>query len=501
MKRLLFIIFLLLSTIGWAQKKKIIKIEYAEEMSYDRFINKEMQKLKGNVVFSHDSIYMYCDSAYFYSETNSLDAFSNVHIKQSDTLNLYGDTLHYEGNTRKAKMRGNVELVDNEIILTTDNLTYDLIEDKAFYRKFGKIVDTRNILTSLKGDYYAETKEFFFNDSVVITNPSYTMYSDTLKYVTNIKKAYFYGPTHILSDENKLYCENGWYDTENDVAQFKKNAILISGEQTLTGDSLFYNRRLKIGKAYQNVEMIDTVQDFILNGHYGEYYETIRFAILTDQAMMTQVNQGDSLFLHGDTLKANLDTIDSNKVLYAYDKAKFFSEDLQGAADSIVYTFSDSIIILFYDPVIWTEENQLTGDTIRIFTKNKKVDQLRLYNNSFIISKDQEKKFNQIKGTNIIGYFRDNKLKKINVFGQGEVIYFVRDDLELLIGVNKSRSEDIVITVQENKIKGISFIRNVEGGIIPIEDLSPNDLFLKDFKLRIKNRPLEKADIFNWNVE
>src|SRR6056297_297197 len=242
---IIFLFFILLFEMNnihvFSQKEKTRKIQFeANVVEMNKKISADAKRLIGDVVFTHKGAVMYCDSAYYYSDSNSLDAFSNVYINQGDTINLYSDYANYNGNTRMAEARENVKLIDRdkdgETILYTDYLDYDMNSNTGFYTDSGKVVSGDNELYSIKGYYYADQEVYFFKYSVEIYTPDYTIYSDTLKYNTHTGVSYFYGPTDIISDDNYIYCENGWYDTEKDISQFSENAYLLKNDQRLKGD-------------------------------------------------------------------------------------------------------------------------------------------------------------------------------------------------------------------------------------------------------------------------
>ena len=286
------------------QKVRQIEIIHADLSDYDVSLGSGAQRLLGNVRMKHEDGIMTCDSAYFYSKTHSIDAFSNVKLEQGDTLELYGDRLHYEGETRIAQVRKNVKLIDNETVLKTQYLDYNRETDIAYYLHGGIITQEDNTLTSEQGQYHTQTETFYFKDSVVIDNPDYKIYSDTLKYNTKTEVSYFFGPTEIIGEENYIYCESGWYDTKQNISLVSKNALLENDGRILKGDTLYYERENGYGHAKQNVELLDTTQNIILRGNRAQYYEEEGLATLTDSAMMIQINGLDSLFIHADTLQS-----------------------------------------------------------------------------------------------------------------------------------------------------------------------------------------------------
>ena len=491
----IFLFLILFPFLSFSQKTTKIDIVNANSLEYSKSIGADVKRLIGNVILQNEQTLLYCDSAYFYSETNSVDAYGHVRI-HSDSVMIYGDVLHYNGNTKTAYVDRNVRMTDNKMVLTTDHLTYNTKTNIGNYNTGGKITDPENVLTSTIGYYYAKERNFYFKKKVVLVNPRYTMKSDTLIYNTSTRISNFHGPTTIVSKENHIYCENGWYDTKNDIAQFNKNTYYTNKVQKLWGDSIYYNRKAGFGKAYNNVTAIDTAQKVTMKGDYAEYYEKPGKTIMTKKAELIQNIDGDSLFLHADTLKAFFDSTGAGKSLYAYNHAKFFKSDMQGLCDSMIYSFKDSIIYMYSSPMLWSDKNQLSADTIKIFLKNKQVYQMNLYNSSFVISKDDSIRFNQIKGKNLIGHFVNNKLSKINVYGNSETVYYIRDDKKAIVGVNKAVADNLLILVDKNEIKSITFLSKPEATLFPEKDLSKNDVRLKNFKWEEDKRPEEPDDIF-----
>ncbi len=484
-----------------AQKPTKIKLVKANDLRYDKKLGEKVQRLIGNVILKHDSTLLFCDSAYLYEATNSFDGFGNVHIKASDTLNIYSDLLNYDGNTKIAELHHSVRLVESRATLYTEHLWYDRQQKFAYYLTGGKIVDSTNILTSIKGYYYTETEESYFKDSVILVNDKYTVNSDTLRYLSRTETSFFYGPTTIISDDNYIYCEEGWYDTKNDKSFFKTNAYIITEEQKLVGDSIYYDRKLDFGKAYYNVSLQDTVQDMVILGQYGEFKRKAGYAFVTDSAIAVLIDREDSLFLHSDTLWISFDSKQKAEYMLAYYHTKFYRYDMQGMCDSLVYNFKDSTIFMFNEPVLWSEENQLSADSVRIAMSSNQIDTMAMIGSSFVIAMDDtlsRSTFNQIKGKIMTGYFKDNDLVKIKVFGNAQSVFYVREENGDLIGINKTESSDMNIYLSDNEVVSITPIKKVEAHMYPPDQLPLQDKQMKGFKWIEDRRPMKKEDIYTW---
>jgi lipopolysaccharide export system protein LptA len=440
---------------------------------------------------------MWCDSAHYYPDLDQVTAYSKIHIEQGDTLNLYGDYLFYDGKSGLAFVKTNVELINKDTHLYTDSIHYDVNTRIAKYTNRGRITNAKNTLTSIIGAYYSLENLFHFKDSVKIVNPDYVMKADTMDYNSLSEIAYFTGPTELNGDSLYLYCEKGWYDTKKEITSVWKNAVIDNRQQIVHGDSLFFNDSTGYGESFRNVVIEDTANKIAVEGNYAWYYKQPEKFMVTDKAVFIQISKQDSLFLHGDTINSVTVSDKSGKVyrlMRAFHGCRVFSKGLQARCDSLSYSFQDSVIRLYTSPVIWSEEDQLTSDSMAVFTKNRQTDRLELYNNAFVASKVDTVRFNQLKGRSLTGHFKNNEVYKINIKGNGEVIYYLLDG-ETVAGVDRSKCANIEILFDKGKISEIYEYENPEGFSDPPLPLTP--LRLEGFKWLDSLRPKKKADIFN----
>ena len=478
-----------------AQKSNKITIKKADAGFYTTERGQAVNRLVGHVVFQHEGVYMYCDSAYFYTAQNRIHAFGNIHINQGDTLHMYSDSLKYDGNTRIAEVYSHVELKDQQMQLTTDYLRYNRNTYLASYTDGAVIVNDPNQLSSIKGDYDARLKKFYFKDSVVVTNPAYVLKSDTLWYYSNTGVAWFMGPSTVESDTNLIYCESGWYNTRTDISQLSQNASVKSGTRNLQGDSIYYNRTIGYGKAYGHVRISDTLRNYLITGAFAEYHQDPLRARVTGEPLMSIRTEGrDSLHVHGDTLFISTGE-NGERVMRTFYNVKIYRSNLQGLCDSLAYNFTDSTIRMFRNPILWSGANQMTADHILLSTAGGLLDSLKMLNNAFIIAEEDSTKYNQIKGKDMYGDFVANELRKVYVEGNGQTIYYAKDEKGTYIGVNKADCSNISIKVKENEIDRITFITKPDAHLYPLGQIPEPEKRLKGFLWRGKERPVSKATL------
>ncbi|WP_372947529.1 OstA-like protein [Mariniphaga sp.] len=487
--------FLFFPGYSFGQEKKRVEIEQADYLEADENIAPNAQRLVGNVRIRHQDVLMWCDSAYTYTGTNRVDAFGNVRINQGDTMNLYARKIYYNGDIREAMAYQDVRLENKNTTLFTDTLQYDMAANIGYYEDNGKIVDSTNILTSVIGKYFIDNDLVHFYQNVEAYNDNYTLTSDTLYYNTETGRLFIVGPTTIRDSSNTLYAEDGWYDTKTGEAELLKNPLVYNETQQLKANYIKYNEADGNGKALGNVHMEDFENKVIVTGNTSDYNDKLEIATVTDSALFMMYSESDTLFLHADTLRTVPDTVDGEKIILAWYGTRFYRNDLQGVCDSLVYFTKDSLVQLYNNPVIWSEAHQLSADQIEMKQNTDSPDELHLRNNGFIISKLDSGRFDQIKGKLMTGFVINNELNRINVDGNGQTLYYARQDEEI-IGLNRVESSRISIRFREGKIFGISFFQNPEGVLKPLFALTEEEKTLSGFDWKVHLRPLSRHDVF-----
>lgn len=482
------------------QGKKIEILSFGK-MGRNSIIDPDLTIFIGNVRIKHNEAIMFCDSAHHYDVKNLVEAFGRVHISQGDTLNLFGDYIFYDGNTENAFIRGNVKLIDKETSLFTDRLNYRVNERTAFYDTEGRIINGDDVMESRKGVYFAGTRMFHFSESIEITGPDYVISADTMNYSIENEIVYFTGPTRINGDSIKIFALGGWYDSREKTSRIWSNAMVDNYKQVIEGDTLYYEETEGYAEATGNICITDTANSSVIKGNYAIYHKDPESIFVTDRALYILEGDADTLFMHADTLRAITiahtgDSVSTGyRLVKAYYGTRIFSHDFQSCADSLSYSFRDSTIRMYGNPVIWSEENQMTADSILLFTLNNHMDKMELYSGAFVISRVDSLNFNQIKGRSVTGYFENNRLVKVLVEGNGESVYYLVDRDEM-IGVNYSKSSNMLIIVNDGKIMEVTEYGNPDGILDPPFEKTPEEMKLYGFKWLGSLRPAGPDDLF-----
>jgi lipopolysaccharide assembly outer membrane protein LptD (OstA) len=474
-----------------------IVIEHADFQDINQYEFPDAMILTGNIRANHDGAIVTCNKAYYYMKENYLKAFGNVQIVQGDTLFLNGNYAEYNGNVKQAYTTGNVSLRSPEMSLVTDKINFDRNTQIASYDTFGTIVNKDNTLTSNQGKYYASQKKYQFLSAVTITNPKYVIKSNHMDYYTNSGHTYLYGPSTITGKDNFIYTEKGFYNTKTNKAHFVKNSYIKYNDRLIKGDSLYYDRTREFASATRNLKITDSINKAIIKGHYGEVYRNKDSLYITKRASVRYLIDNDSMFVHAKRLVVT--GKQGERVVRGYNNVRFFKTDMNGKCDSIHSDQKKALTQMIGKPILWNYENQLTGDLMHLIGNNKseKLDSLKVLNNAFIASKDTiGTGYNQVKGQNLYGKFTDNKLSEVDIIKNTEVIYYMRDDDNQLIGINKNVSSKINIIFDKDQIETITFFTDVDGDIYPEKELPENTRKLRGFNWRGDERIKTKEDIY-----
>lgn len=470
-----------------------VDLQQADSLIGGTFNGQRIDKLIGNVIFKQKDGTLYADSVYQYKEKNMLEAFGSVRINQADTVNITGKRATYNGDTRTATIIGDVVMRDPRMTLTTPSLVYNLNTRTATYTEGGVIVDPENRLESRRGAYNTETKMFDFEQNVKVKTADYDIKAQKMRYNTLTKVVYFQGPTFIEGQQGDLYAEEGTYNTITKISNFGRNAYILTDEYRLGGDKLYYDQNTGYGFAERNVSLRALKDDVTIRGAIGRYWRDRGEAKVYGSPVMETIMEGDTLFLSADTLYSQEPRGERTaSMIYAYKDVKIFKSDLQGKADSLSYNRTDSIMHLNVNPVLWSEESQMVADTIHIQLRNKTIDRMYMYSNAFISSEDSLQNYNQVKGRDMTAFFVGGDIRRVNVNGNGESLYFALEGDTVLTGMNKAICSDMTLMFAENKLKRISFLVQPDASFIPPHELGEDDKQLEGFTWMSDIRPTKE---------
>ena len=484
------------------EDSKRVYLIHSDELFYDRWRNNNAQVLRGHVHFEHDGAHLHCDSANFFEETNSFEAFGHVYMNQGDTLTLVSDYGFYDGNDQLMQALQNVVLKHRETTLYTDSLYYDRLWNMGYFQEGGKMVDKGTTLVSDWGEYHSDTKMAIFYYDVTMTDKDFVLTSDSLYYDTNIKLAHIVGPSDINSGKSHIYSELGYYNTKTKEGRLMNRSVMDNEGRILVADSIWYNGFTGVSEAFRNMVYNDTVNKNILTGEYGYYEDFTGYAMATDSAMSIDYSQRDSLFMHADTFKVftfNKETDSVYRVMHGFHKVRAFRTDLQAVCDSLVYNQKDSCLTLYRDPIVWNMNQQLLGEEIKVYMKDSVIDRAHVISQAFSIE-DLSKKnmFNQVSSKEMFAFFKNGEIYETRAVDNVIVDYYPIDESDSsYIGMVYMETSLMRMFLEKQKLNRI-WTPKSEGVVYPLTQIPSDKRYLTGFAWFDYVRPLSKEDIFVW---
>jgi lipopolysaccharide export system protein LptA len=484
-----------------------------------------LQSLAGNVLVRQGTTLFYADSAVINQFTSVMQAYGNIHINDNDSLHTYSKYLRYLGKERKAFLRENVKLVDSRgSVLTTSELEYDLNTQIAVYAKNGKVVNKKTVLTSREGEYSGATKDVMFKKDVILKDSGYTIYTDSLLYNAENEIARFVAPTTIINEGRTIYTRDGYYDLRAGKAFFTKRPRIIDSTYSIISDEMAFDDKEGLGQFRGNVVYVDTANNVSIISNQLFVNNKKSSFLATEKPLMILVQDGDSTYITADTLySARLSDLPEGRIVpvildtseggytppdflgkdssmdrffEAWRNVRIFADSAQSVCDSMFYAGSDSVFRLYRDPVLWSNESQITADTIYLFTKNQKFERLQAFFNGFIINKVGNNQFNQVRGNTVNAWFVEGNIDYVRAKGMAETIYFAMDEEDKFVGMNRATSDAIDMFFEEKKAKKVKFINDLKGVTYPIRQIPAGEDQLKGFQWKESRRPKTKFEMF-----
>jgi lipopolysaccharide export system protein LptA len=487
------VLLMIFSMVGYqAEAQKKVKIKQANVGKSGRKDGERYDRLIGDVIFTQNQTTIYCDSALLFKKKNSLEAYGRVHITEGDSVDITGSRLEYDGNTKLAKLRKNVVFRKKATAtLYTDNLDFSRPKNLAYYFNGGKLVDSANTLTSVKGYYNLNNNMASFKKNVNVKNPDYTMTADSLQYNSRTKVIYFVTETTVVNKDSSTFIyKEGVYNTATKKSDVRSGTG-ESEEYTIEGLNYDYDGIREIGKVRGNVVMTSKKQNLKIYGQASDYFKLKGITKVYNNAYVAKVtDDNDTLYMSADTL-VSIDSEDPKKDrLLAYNNVRIFKKDMQGKADSLEYRIADSTLFFYKKPILWSEGNQMTADSIRMLIKNNTLDKVFLVSNAFVIAQDTLKNYNQIKGRRMTAELANGKLHRMVVIGNGESIYYLIDEkIMQLMGMNYMICSNITIRFKEGKVNNLTSYVKPDAKFIPPHELKADDKTLKGFSWKGKEKP------------
>ena len=480
---------------------KRLYLLHADTWRFDAYEQPDAQRLNGHVKFRHGNMVLSCDSAVYYEAAQSFEAFGNVVLNQGDTLTLKSRRMSYRAESEIAEAREQVVLTHRGQILKTDSLNYDRYLGIAYYFEGGELWDGKNHLVSDWGEYHTQTRQSVFNFNVLLRTDRAKIQTDTLRFNNTTRWAHVSGPSNIITDNERIYTERGDYNTRTEEAHLFDRSTVFSKDGTLQADSIFYDKLTGDAEAFRDVLYTDTINKVILESQYGIYNEQTGYGLAYGRALAKEFSQGkDTLYVHADTLRLTTENIATDSVrrtLVGYYHARAYRTDMQAVADSLVAYSKDRRLVLFKDPIVWSDERQIVGEEIHAWVNDSTLDSVYVREQALMVERLDSIHYNQVAGQLLRSYFKDGKPVLNCVDGNAMVVNFPLERDSAIIYQNATETARLRMTMENGKMKRLWAPGSK--GTFYVAGLAPQErTFLPSFAWFDYIRPLNKDDIFEW---
>jgi lipopolysaccharide export system protein LptA len=501
----------LFQTIGAAGRKvrrvnmdDRVYLVHADILKFDQFgPNPDAQIVKGRVHFTHKGASLWCDSAYFFQESNSVKAFGHVRYVQGRELSLVAKRASYDGMRQLLEARNNVVLHHGNKVLYTDSLDFDRFNNYAYFFEGGRLVDGKDRLSSDWGDYNTQTREAVFWYNVKMHSSNRIITTDELHYDTKKSIAHVVGPSKIIQKGSVINTTDAYFNSKTDKAEMYSRSTVTDKNKVITGDSLFYSKKTGLARGYGNVIYVDKKNKNQLLGHRLVYNEKTGRGWATGHALAKEYSQKDTLYMHADSMKIytfNINTDSVYRKVHCFKHAKVFRSDVQAICDSLIYNSKDSCMTMYKDPIAWNTDRQILGEIIKVYLQDSTVREAHVIGQALSIELMPDKKhYNQLSSKEITTYFVKGNVRRVVASGNVKTVYFPVDDKDsTLQGLVYTETDTMKLYISpERKLQKIWTPKN-QSVMYPMTQIPPNKYKLPEFAWFDNLRPTGPADVFLW---
>ena len=481
-----------------------VYLVHSDELRYDQYgLVPDAQIVKGHVQFMHKGAKMWCDSAYFYQQTNSFRAFGHVRMVQGDTLSLTCERAYYDGQAQLMEARKNVWLKHRGQTLNTDSLNYDRLYNNAYFFEGGTLTDKNQKLVADWGQYNTQTREAVFYYNVKMIENDRIITTDTLQYNTLTSMAHVLGPSQITSKTGVIETRDGYLNTKTSMSTLYGRSTVNDKDKTITGDSLYYDDKTGQSEGYGDVVYVDKKNKNSLLCQRFKYNEKTGAGWATGKLFAKDYSQKDTLYVHADSVKFftyNINTDSVYRIAHCFKHVRAYRQDVQAVCDSMVANSKDSCLTMYRDPIVWNANRQLLGEVIKIYMQDSTVKEAHVLGQALSVEQMPDSvHFNQLSSKDMFAYFIDGNVRRNDAVSNVRSIYFSVDDKDsTLIGLNYLETDTMRMFISaERQLQKIWTCR-FEATLYPMSQIPPGKEKLEAFGWFDYVRPLNKDDLFEW---
>lgn len=427
----------------------------------------------------------------FFVQSNEVFLKGNVIVADKD-FDLKTDTLKYNTKDNIATfLAPSLIYMKDTAQFYTEGGYYDMNKDLAHFHPTPQYKKKDQVATADTMDYDGKTKFVTLRGNAFTQDSVRSARANTILYNRETEDSELLGNAFFKDEKQEVKADTVKYKAKTKTYTTRGRSKIVNEAQILEADFVDFDSKDSLGIAKGNVFWQDTTQKTSLRCTEMAYNQRTEYIKASgNRPVLTTIIDNDTLWLRADTIITyKPDPKDSVRTMIAYYKVRMFKKNFQAVCDSMSYTQVDSMFRLFRDPIVWSDTSQLTGDTVRILLKNKKLERVFLRNNGFIVNSKDEIYFNQIKGRDITAFWEEDDIRRMLVEGNAESLYYALDDKNAYIGVNKMICSDMLVYFGDNKVDNIRFYSQPKATMYPMKQADHSGLQLKGYKWQKDKRP------------
>lgn len=480
-------------------------------------------EISGNAYYREDSLQAKAEKMIYFESLELVQLIKKADFRNTD-MNATGDFLEYFTRTRTFKTNQRSTILQDNKFITADNFDVSNITGKGYITGNIFFHDTINKVVMWSDSAYIERRNDYvksFGDRPLLLNYSggdtLWICADTLISFTGDHRGA--GSAAIADDVDAPVMSP---DSLHRMPFNENTADLPAGQDSVHSQHRFEAQDSVIADVRQADALLDTLPvererfsdrrgipapepdgfskekhveldaaasvyaDSLINGSVDSIYfipENASSGIVVQDSTILNSSESDTAIQR------------TPRVILGIGDVRIYKEGMQGVCDSLTYLEIDSTFYLDGTPVLWSDSTQISGDSIHLILVNDKIDRLLSINNAFIVSTIDGYFFSQIAGKRAEGFFEGTGMKEMLVRGAVRTVYYIINDENEYVGVNRQDASRLKILFEEGKADDIYFYEKPEGEMLPMRGTDHEGLKLEGFFFAIDRRPASPADL------
>ncbi|MDD3272800.1 MAG: OstA-like protein [Bacteroidales bacterium] len=491
---------------------------YSDKIHY--VADSSLAKVRGNLVqlVDKESNTLRTHFLDFHTRDSVARFFRGGSMRNKDGAIIESSNGIYESKIKRFKFLNNVEMESDSTLIKADSLEYHTEISKAFFLGQTHVWQDTVYLRANSGWYEKDTERYLFSNNAYILTKEQEVWADTIYYDKRVEIADLSNNIQVVDTIQKVmfFADKGKYTKDplnvvlyqNPSMAYYSISENVSDTLFLSADTLKYYTRpigeldsafVATSKNRYIESKKDPLETLIENVKKERKAQQLQNS-LPEKEVKPAKQPSDSLEnkIIKEEITPEIESPDSDtttiRFALAYHNVKVFRGDMQARSDSLTFNSIDSIARMFVNPIMWNEGSQFTADSIQFVLSGKKLSKSELMSNAYYISKEDSLYFNQIKSTDMIGFFNENKLSRFDALGGATLLFFLAED-SVITMMNEKECKFLSAAIDSGKLSRVKYFDGIKSDLFPLVSIEKGKDKLKGFIWRENERPVTRFDV------